>query len=59
MNDEDGISGSGFQRAKWLHLKIQTQEEIETDGVLKPIVPEVINGSERTLFSSQHYLGTL
>ena len=54
MNDENGISGAGFQRAKWLHLKIQTQEEIGIDGVLKPIVPEAITGSERTLFLSQH-----
>lgn len=60
MNDEDGISGAGFQRAKWSHLKIQMQEEIGTDSVLKPIVvPEAIHGSGKTLFSLQHYLGKL
>lgn len=34
MNDADGISGAGFQRAKWLHLKTQMQEEIGTASVL-------------------------
>lgn len=34
MNDADGISDTGFQTAKWLHLNTQMQEEIGTASVL-------------------------
>lgn len=42
----------GFQRAKWLHLKAQMQEEIWSASVAQLIVREVING----LFLFEIYL---
>lgn len=42
MNDVDGISGAGFLRAKWLHLKAQMQEEIRTGSELQPSSLEAV-----------------
>ncbi len=50
MNDVDGTDDAGVQRAKWLHLKVQIQEEISHSPIT--FASEGINLSGRTWISS-------